>query len=772
MASLVLFLMVATACLQFTSIDGWDGKWEILPRSERNAASQHYDDCVPLAPHVLSSPTESSPQEKISSRRKPLLRVYITTSPQIQSITANLVESLLTSFPAYYANSPSEDVYEPSSSAATMTKQELTLSTCRRWTSNGSLEFWKQMFASHTTQSPPKEEEGAQHHPYFPFSGLCIGIQELNSTSTNAGGTTSQVQRTRTGEDGSPSSNNGAGNTAKFGSAAYYDYLDQKLRYFTKRIAAFAASQVHVAPWALLLDADTQVFPGFFDMVAQKVLCPYAELQCQHTNYLDGCTGVAAVIASRGKTSSDVKLNSPERVDVFYQRESRRLVNTGLALVNMNSPGSLCLYYEALRRMQRSKYGDQTAIQFVLRQRRGYCASRVCPAVAAGGGVEELLRAKSTIFPLVRYEVQQQVFHKLHVNGNVMNTTYIVAHHAHMAGAHKIHALQKGLHLVRTDADRAQRIHHHRHGVTLHSGNFLHNHEDAACPVATAAVLSSLCHSNTARPTASVTACCVLHANQLSSFSASKEVVDHSLSVGRNTFSRRLTELSPQPSGNDDAIIPPPQLQTRTGAKRTSLSNDVSAAKSGAAAAADSCPTENIASCQNNATDDSNNNNTTVAPSKKSRRLKKSKALWTALPAIIIIITLTIFHFFVLNPSPPEDYSGVAPAPPSPSGGDDSTRSTTPQAAVRRSRSDTSVMEMTELRPPAAAHLQSRIPTPPLEESREVNGGDDIVLSTKGGRKTKAVRAPPPMFHGGQGRGNGGGFVSLRAVEEREGDGR
>lgn len=814
--------VIVMICLAFTPVPlvgAWDGNWTVLLR-----ADHLYEDCFPIEPYVAAVG-----RQKLDSTKK-LLRVYITASSQIVSMTSNLVESLLMAFPAH----PTAVVLPQYASTATSppnntkSKSEMSLASCRRWTVNGSLDFWKNKFASqsdvlqavrkqltHSKQayaSPAGLTDTTSSPPPFPFSGLCIGIRklkELPPATTEPLKAASKnmfaLRKVRAPDATTTTTSNehsiAPGKTAKFGSPDYYNFLEQKLRYFTRRIMSFTNTSSRVSPWALMIDADAQVFPGFFDMIGQKVLCPYVELQCEHSNYLGGCAGaVASMSASRKATMP--------KVDVFYQRESRRLVNTGVALVNMNSPGSLCVYHEAVRRMQRSLFGDQTAIQLVLKQRRGFCATRARQGVPASFRNQ----ARDT-FSLVRHDVHHQVFNKMHVNGNALNVTYLAAHHAHMAGSQKVYALKKVLSSVKAAVDTARL----QHGATVHTGMFLDRMTtDTLC---TGTQLSH-CLSRVSDAPVQSMVCCVLRGN-LFNLTASATppppstaartppvAIGHapSLALTNHSLLRPfplITSLSkPQPKleGNTpppseshpsstqqtteearpvaaveveqpttivtpadanllvksssysprepdtsetavgDAITPPPTLVTiitteettrpssdsateterpsptststatsstnvaeATGAVPTSLKLDnqglifgrrlleldLTTADGGPAQppggprqkkdrGADIVTTNSgktvdeavvsapPSSCSpNDATCNDSSTTTTVAP-KKPRRFKKSKALWTALPAIFIIITLTMFHYFVLNPTPPEDYTGVAPTSPRP----------------------------------------------------------------------------------------------------------
>ncbi len=232
-----------------------------------------------------------------------------------------------------------------------------------------------------------------------------------------------------------------AGEMAEFGSAAYYAALRAKHAAFTaiiekaQEVAEAGAPllaeeeepqgshtedsddthrrrrvRVALLSWALFLDADTQVFPGWVEYISSLLRNSSVLAHCD-ANYGRSCDRI---------TDRDAEIS------VFFQRESRKLINTGVALVRLSSPAALCLYRSALASFRPVQYGDQTALQ------------RVLSAVAQQGGWCNTTTRGARL--------HHYVFHKLRVNAAVLSPALLVIHHAHMSGKFKAQ------HLLRTAA--------------------------------------------------------------------------------------------------------------------------------------------------------------------------------------------------------------------------------------------------------------------------------------------------------------------------------
>lgn len=734
-----LIALVYMALSSFQEVHGWHGNWTILQRPDR---SNMYDDCLLMEPYLSSSGRAA----QHADTKKNFLRVYITTSDQILTMTGNLVESLLMAFPVFPSYSmvmQSQQVHEGASgtSSSAMDAPSMSRDSCRRWTLNGSLEYWNINFANHAGGFDSRRSHAQNNNnggrsssdevrpPAFPFNGLCIGVRLLTPAN----------RRAPTTPPGTP--RDVVGNTAPFGSSSYYDFLEQKMKYFNQRIAEFSESPSVRSPWALLLDTDVQVFPGFFNVVAQKVVCPYLDLQCTHTNYQGGC-------------SASTQRGGDGTVDVYYQRESRRLVNTGVALVNMKSSGVRCLYHEARLRLKKSQYGDQTAIQAVIRKRRGYCISKVLPRTDAPPPLRQV-GGNSTIAPTNLYVLKHQVFHRMHVNGNVLNTSFMVAHHAHMAGDHKYHALRKAFEAMKRQTGHARIALHN--GVSLHSGKFLRAESmQAYC----GASQLSACPMDILRAPAFTMVCCVLQANHIHAATSLRSATPATARPRATwfTFGRKIKQLE-----EASAVDAPPALQPRSQRDDGMVDgNNNMVKRSLQPLDATSSPTSIVVERNNNNNSDrggggaecdgsdTNSSSSGCASSTKKggKRFKKSKALWTALPAIIIIITLTIFHFFILHPSPPEDYSGVAPLP---------SNQTTPCSSPRQGGEDQN---------DGSTEMRRGIPSNRSASDKDLIAEAAAKVIPTGSLKRKPIRRSSPSAASVDVATHHGGFISLRTAVE------
>ena len=253
--------------------------------------------------------------------------------------------------------------------------------------------------------------------------GICIGLHDATERDTSNG-------------------------PAPFGSAEYYAVLKAKHEAFTNIIEQFddildvadrmvaAADRspemhsVRMLPWALLLDADTQVFRGWTSYIAGLLSNTSVAAHCD-SNFGHGCHPL------RG--------SNDEHIGVFFQRESKKMINSGVVLADLRSSAVRCLYRSALRFYRPSQYGDQTSIQRVLsasNRRGGWCN------VSLRTADDDWDRRKQVRGAVLRY----YVFHRHRVNAALLVPTLLVIQHAHMSGKYKTDHLLRSARAMNSSA--------------------------------------------------------------------------------------------------------------------------------------------------------------------------------------------------------------------------------------------------------------------------------------------------------------------------------
>ena len=142
--------------------------------------------------------------------------------------------------------------------------------------------------------------------------------------------------------------------TSTFGSVAYYDYLKEKLEYTLKIIHSFAGDWTHESEgtnaepavhWIVAMDVDTQVFPGWQQLLYNLTSPP-----------------------KNNATDLPSNTSGNEQPIAHYQREGGSKLNSGFALLRIDNEHTLKLYQAAAAQFVRRKGGDQTALQKAIRQ--------------------------------------------------------------------------------------------------------------------------------------------------------------------------------------------------------------------------------------------------------------------------------------------------------------------------------------------------------------------------------------------------------------------
>ena len=346
------------------------------------------------------------------------------------------------------------------------------------------------------------------------FDGVCIGLHSTSPAPTEDGSAPETTITTKTAHQSSLTSST---HMAAFGSPAYYaalkakhavftDIIDQsqKTRQQQHRTAAAdedpavaeieviwttpehvpgsssshservlmetrAKGTVSLLPWALFLDADTQVYKGWAAYVSSLLHNTSVMAHCG-ANYGPRCDARGGIGQGEGAEGANVS--------IFFQRESRKHINTGVVLLRLTCPAVQCLYRQALTLFKPEAYGDQTALQRVLkdiRKHHGRCSmqsttttnsrnnnSQTRTGGAAAGDDDDtrarkkrqvMMKTDEALEQLVQAprdgtmpRLHQYVFHRLRVNAAILDPGQLVIQHAHMSGMFKAkHLLQSAV---------------------------------------------------------------------------------------------------------------------------------------------------------------------------------------------------------------------------------------------------------------------------------------------------------------------------------------
>jgi hypothetical protein len=305
------------------------------------------------------------------------------------------------------------------------------------------------------------------------------------------------------------------------GRAAFFEALQTKMRLVTDMVlqAHRGGSRVWCDPNSrslncvvlldriVFMDADTQVFPGWFDaLVAPLLLLSNASAippqlsppARKHeggrvTNVSDAVRSLDAAVRGAVMRRSAQACVAGARiplVPLYFQRERRGsprdLVNTGVMLINAGAPGVVAVFLEANATFEPRKFGDQTAVQRVLRrwidsgndkrliakwgqllmqeEREGANLLNICdPAVrgqlgwddAVCGATAEGECPASALSRGVDYAVLSK--HTVNAGTAEWQLRRLLIHHAHMGGGFKRDHLRKVLKALSTGpADLAE----------------------------------------------------------------------------------------------------------------------------------------------------------------------------------------------------------------------------------------------------------------------------------------------------------------------------
>ena len=348
-------------------------------------------ECLPLYPSRVT--------EFVDRGYTPvLLPIHLSYSPAIETFAANLIESLVASFggvPSRGSVAPGRFLSPVDGPAFSALSQH---QACK-----GS-----------STSRPVTD--------FIAFDGVCLGLRAV--ADPDGGGKTTLA----------------AGQTAESHSNEYYFFLRRKLEFFLDvvdrharhRIAREPSSSgrggVSLLPHVLLLDADVQLFPGWDRMISWRLACA----NVSHNR--DGRYAQAFPtdrIPTTDQRGAPWKASVDLPVGAWFQRESGKLVNTGVILIDASMPGAACVMREAMKIFTPTSGGDQTAIQRVLRRSKGYCDET--------GGAQPG-RKRHLLFP-------HSVFPRWSVGAALTAPaqTEVLIEHAHMSGKFKKSAMRRTL---------------------------------------------------------------------------------------------------------------------------------------------------------------------------------------------------------------------------------------------------------------------------------------------------------------------------------------
>jgi hypothetical protein len=256
------------------------------------------------------------------------------------------------------------------------------------------------------------------------------------------------------------------GGEANFATKNYYGVLRQKLDRYTRAItlANSLSDDDRILPIVVFLDADVQVFPSWFE----EVVCRTAGLLNSSIESVLATQAQAPRLPPNG--DSELGLDYRPGHAIYFQRESRKKLNSGVIIAHARNPAVLELFHRANASYIAKGFGDQTALQRTLNRMKRSTDS-------------------CTQAPGRRCTLSFGVLDKRLVNAGIADFQRLplLVHHSHMSGKFKRENLNAVL-----DARRGEK------GV--HSGFFLKS-DNARCSKASEQhiaavqwVFSVVCH--------------------------------------------------------------------------------------------------------------------------------------------------------------------------------------------------------------------------------------------------------------------------------------
>ena len=239
----------------------------------------------------------------------------------------------------------------------------------------------------------------------------------------------------------------GAGTSeATFGSNDYYGLLRKKLsrtRDVIRRAALAGRGEAHaggrVLPIVAFLDADSQVFSGWFE----RVILPSSGLRTWPTAIVRHAMmeGVALSTSLALSPGDDTRPGHA----MYFQRESRKRLNSGVMIVHALHPDVPRVFDAAEAAFRPKAYGDQTALQIAVarfRRKRDRCPTLSAAAVTVAGtnancGLSYGMLNKSLVNAgLAEFQRDTVLIHHAHMSGRFKreNLRAVQAHHGVSVG--------------------------------------------------------------------------------------------------------------------------------------------------------------------------------------------------------------------------------------------------------------------------------------------------------------------------------------------------
>ena len=224
---------------------------------------------------------------------------------------------------------------------------------------------------------------------------------------------------------------------ATFGGGAYYRVLREKLTSMTNVVDTASSFGRPMLQAVVFLDADVQVFAGWFSEVVRM-----SGLSSMSPDDVASRQQQARVLAK--VPDSALGLDTRPGHGVYFQRESRKKLNSGVIFAHAINPSVRQGFLLANVSFMPRDYGDQTALQRAvnkIRRKNSACEDR--PEEVCGLSVG--------------------MFNKSKVNAAVVDFQRgsVLIHHAHMSGRYKRQSLRLAL---KSKWNRT---------ASLHSGRYL-----------------------------------------------------------------------------------------------------------------------------------------------------------------------------------------------------------------------------------------------------------------------------------------------------------